>query len=104
MQSAILIVPEAHRAAANVFAGSMGWGADNYSVAMSASGKSPVTHWGCRADVSEGFIALLEAPPPEAEPILAVVEIDIQDSSDPRSHFMAVAGRLGLKIIEEVGE
>lgn len=100
MQSAVMIVPAAGLAAANAFGASMAWGNSNFTVALSASGALPATHWGCRADVSDGFLALLQDPPPEAAPVLAVVKIDIRVTDDPAGHFREVSAGLGLAIIE----
>lgn len=100
MQSAVMIVPAAGLAAANAFGASMGWGEANYTVPLSPSGAEPATHWGCRANVTDGFLALLDAPPDEALPVLAVVHIDIRATDDPAGHFREVSAGLGLVIIE----
>lgn len=100
MSSAIMTVPAAYRDAANAFAVSMGWGPDNYSVPLSPTGAEPATHWTLCATVGQGFLDLLAAPPPEALPIMAVVNIDISAEMSGRDHFMAVIGALGLAVIE----
>lgn len=100
MNSAIMTVPAAYRDAANAFAAGMGWGANNYSVAMSDTGNAPVTHWSCSATVGQGFIDLLANPPIEALPILAVVNISISVESYGHEHFLAVTGAMGLRLIE----
>ena len=100
MQSAVMIVPAAGLDAANAFGASMGWGERNYTVPLSATGAEPATHWGCRADVSDGFFALLESPPAEALPVLALVQMDFRTTSDPAGHFREVIAGLGLSIIE----
>ena len=99
MQSAVMIVPAAGLAAANALGESMGWGSNNYSVPLSASGALPATHWGCRADVSDGFFTLLESPPAEAAPVLALVQMDFRTTPDPAGHFREVIAGLGLLII-----
>lgn len=100
MQSAVMIAPATDLDAANALGEGMGWGPDNFTVPLSASGAEPATHWGCRADVSEGFVALLESPPAEALPVLAMVHIDIRSTADPAGHFREVIAGLGLVIIE----
>lgn len=100
MQSAVMIVPDAHKAAADAFGESMGWGPGNYSVPLSPTGALPATHWGCRANVSEGFLELLADPPAEAAPILAVVTMDIRSTDDARGHFLEVAAGIGLRMVE----
>ena len=100
MSSAIMTVPAAYRDAANAFAVSMGWGPDNYSVPLSPTGAEPATHWTLCATVGQGFIDLLASPPPEALPILSVVNIDISAEMGGMDHFAAVMGVLGLQRIE----
>lgn len=100
MQSAVLIVPDAHRDAANAFGAAMGWGEGNYSVALSVSGKAPATHWGCRADVPDSFVAMLDNPPADAAPILAVVQIDLREGGDAYWHFMEVIAASGLQMVQ----
>lgn len=100
MTSAVLIVPDADRDAANAFGESMGWGPNNYSVALSADGAAPATHWGCRADVRQTFLDLLADPPPEAAPVLAVLISDIADGVDPHAHWMATLAANSLQIVQ----
>lgn len=99
MTSAVLIVPDADRDAANAFGESMGWGPNNYSVALSANGAEPATYWGCRAEVSQGFLDLLANPPEEAIPVIALVEMDFRETDDKAGHFQEVAAGLGLQVI-----
>ena len=99
MTSAVLIVPDADRDAANAFGESMGWGPNNYSVALSADGAEPATHWGCRADVGQTFLDMLADPPPEAAPVLAVLISDFADGVDPHDHWMAVLEDNNLQIL-----
>lgn len=100
MPSAVLIVPDAHRDAANAFGESMGWGPNNYSVALSADGAAPATHWGCRADVSQAFIDMMADPPAEAAPVLAALISDIADGVQPYDHWTAVLAANSLQIVE----
>ena len=101
MTSAVLIVPAAAKAAANAFGESMGWGADNYTVALSSDGQT-VTHWGCRVDVTQGFLDLMADPPPEAAPLLAVLIADFRETSDAAGHFADVVDANGLEKLEMV--
>lgn len=100
MPSAVLIIPDAQRDAANAFGESMGWGPNNYSVALSADGAAPATHWGCRADVSQTFIDMMADPPAEAAPVLAVLISDIADGVQPYDHWTAVLADSGLVAVE----
>ncbi|WRH62048.1 MAG: hypothetical protein RSE12_17000 [Fuscovulum sp.] len=100
MKSAVLIAPGSARAAANALAAKMGWGTENYSVPLSPTGATPATHWGCRADVSDSFVALLENPPAEAVAVIAVLTIDLREGGDPRGHFLEVIASLGLQFVQ----
>lgn len=99
MTSAVLIVSDAAKAAGNALGENMGWGPNNYSVALSPSGSLPATHWGCRVEVSQGFFELLANPPEEAIPVIALVEMDFRETEDKAGHFQEVAAGLGLQVI-----
>lgn len=98
MTSAVLIVPTADRDAANALGESMGWGPNNYSVPLTDG--TSVTHYGCRADVTQTFIDMLANPPPEAAPVVAVLISDFREG-DGHTHFMDIIGGLSLIILEE---
>jgi hypothetical protein len=99
MTSAVLIVPAADRDMANAFGESMGWGPNNYSVPLTTDGTT-ISHYGCRADVRQGFIDMLADPPPEAAPVIAVLISDFREG-DGYSHFHEVIAGLNLAIYEE---
>lgn len=44
--SVVMIAPAEHRASLNALGEAMGYGPDNWNVALSALGASPATHWG----------------------------------------------------------
>ena len=72
MRSCVLIITSAQRDDANTLAQLMGWGPDNYSVALSADGEAPATHYGLHAWTTPAFEAMLAAAeegtmPPELE-------------------------------------
>jgi hypothetical protein len=94
--SAVLIVPAADRDMANAFGESMGWGPNNYSVALTSDGTT-ISHYGCRADVSQGFIDMVANPPPEAQPIVDVLIYDFREGNG-YSHFHEIIGGLNLTL------
>ena len=96
MTSAVLILPSAYRAAGNAFGVAQGWGEGNFSVPLSATGLSPATHWGCRADVSGGFLELMANPPAEAMPLVAAMMSSFDDNAAPLDHWMATLATNGL--------
>lgn len=100
MTSAVLILPAAYRDAGNAFGVAQGWGDGNFSVPLSASGTTPVTHWGCRADVTEGFLTMMADPPPEAVPLLAVMVSSFADGVQPYDHWIATLAENGLMRVE----
>ena len=95
MISAVLIIPAQARDAANALGEAMGWGPNNYSVPLT-DGNS-VTHYGCRANVGQGFIDQLSNPPPEAGEVIAALISDLREG-DGYSHFMEVIAQHGLAI------
>lgn len=101
LKSAVFIIPAAYQAAGNALAESMGWGLGTYSVALSPTGEAPATHYCCRADVTEGFLAMLADPPPEAAEVLAVVQIDVSEDMMGADHWPMVLEAEGLKVVNE---
>jgi hypothetical protein len=99
MTSAVLIVPAADRDMANAFGESMGWGPNNYSVPLTTDGTT-ISHYGCRADVGQGFLDLMLNPPPEAESVLSVLVSDFRET-DGYTHFHEVIAGLGLSLYVE---
>ena len=59
MQSAVLVIPVAQHALADQLGEAMGWGPNNYSVPLSATGSLPATHYGLHAWVEQSFVDLL---------------------------------------------
>ena len=101
MTSCVIIVPDDKLAEANAFGASQGWGDDNFTVPLSASGAAPATYWGCRADVGPGFIALLQDPPHDVAVLLAELVIDLRETDQPRVHFLEVIQQNKLSIVED---
>lgn len=100
MTSAVLILPAAYRDAGDAFGVAQGWGDGNFSVPLSADGATPVTHYGCRADVTEGFLAMMADPPLEAVPLLAVMVSSFADGVQPYDHWIAALAENGLTRVE----
>ena len=88
MTSAVLILPAAYRDAGNAFGVAQGWGDNNFSVPLSATGLEPATHYGCRAEVDQAFIDSVENPTPEAEPLVAVMISSFEDNVQPYDHWV----------------
>jgi len=89
MTSAVLILPDAYRAAGDAFGVAQGWGDGNFSVPLSADGAMPVTHLGCRAEVDQAFIESVENPTPEAAPLVSVMIYSFADGVQPYDHWIA---------------
>lgn len=70
-------------------------------IALFSDGQT-VTHWGCRVDVTEGFLELMADPPPEAAPLIAVLIADFRETSDAAGHFADVVVANGLEKLEMV--
>ena len=100
MTSAVLILPATYRDAGNAFGVAQGWGEDNFSVPLSATGLDPATHYGCRADVTEGFLAMMADPPPEAVPLRAVMVSSFADGVQPYDHWIATLADNNLTRVE----
>lgn len=131
MTSAVLIIPAALRAAANALGAAMGWGSDNYTVPLSASGEAPATLWLCRTDVTMVFLATvlaagydlasagletdqiagvqaaldaMEAPPaipPGAAAVIAALDMDLSEALWGEEHTKAALASRGLSRVRE---
>ena len=102
MTSAVLILPAAYRAAGNAFGVAQGWGEGNFSVPLSADANEPASHYGCLAQVTQGFLDLMADPPQEAVPLLAVMVSDFSDTLDPFVHWVTVMAANGLARAETI--
>ena len=101
MTSAVLILPAAYRDAGNAFGVAQGWGEDNFSVPLSATGLEPATHYGCRPDVQPGFFDLMADPPVEALPLLSVMISSFEDNVQPYDHWVAILELNGLQRVTQ---
>ena len=105
--SAVLILPAAYRDAGNDLSAEMGWqpvGADpgTYSIPLCAtSAPTVITHWGCRADVTQTFIGMVENPAPEVQPLVDVLIYDWRVTGDPHGHFIDVIAANGLTVQQD---
>lgn len=97
MTSAVLIVPTALRDAANAVGAAMGWGPENYTLALASDGAT-VTHWACRTDVDHVFLDLLAAPPAldGVGTVLAALDIDLSETLWGADHMAAALASRGM--------
>lgn len=100
MTSAVLILPDAYRDAGNAFGVEQGWGENNFSVPLSPDGKEPVTHWGCRAEVTQSFIDMVENPSPENTTLVSVLIYSFSDTMEPYDHWVETLTSEGLKLAD----
>ena len=99
--SAVLILPAAYRDAGNALSAEMGWqpvGADPGTYSIPLCTGDTLTHWGCRADVTQGFIDMVENPPEDAAALVAVLVYDWRVTGDPHTHFLDVITANGLVV------
>lgn len=103
MTSAVLIIPAALKPAADAVGAAMGWGPENYGVALSTTGMPPATHYLCRTDVSAVFLAAVADPPPipGVATVLAALDIDLSESLWDEAHTQAVLAARGLQRVWE---
>ena len=99
--SAVLILPAAYRDAGNAMSASMGWQPEDavpgtYSVPLMTG--DVLTHWGCRADVTQRFMDMIANPTPETQPLIDVLIYDFRVTGDPYQHFMDIITDNGLTV------
>ena len=113
--SVVMMVPAAIQALANQLAAGLDHGPSNFSVALSANGSEPATHYGCRAQTQQSFIDLLTAAgggtlpeiegmtPIEVGTVLMQLLADVSTTEDGYSHFNRVIEANGLQrvVVEE---
>lgn len=103
MISAVLIIPAALKPAADAVGAAMGWGPENYGLALSATGQPPTTHYLCRTDVSEEFLAGVANPPPipGISTVLAALDMDLSEALWGEEHTKAALASRGLSRVRE---
>lgn len=109
--SAVCVVSVADREIGNQLAEGLGHGPGNYSVPLSSDGLNPPSHYGCRAQVNEVFVQIVQSATggefPEIEGMTSLeiytafvaMSIDIQMNVDPYTHFVEYITSLGLMMI-----
>ena len=105
--SAVLILPAAYRTAGNTLSAEMGWqpvDADPGTYSIPLMSGDTLTHWGCRADVTQGFIDMVENPTPEVQPLVDVLIYDWRVTGDPHTHFLDVITANGLVVQADLVE
>lgn len=113
MLSTVLILPDDLKDEGNRMGDAMGWGPENFSVALSSDGSAPATHWGLHAWASDDFPAYLasETLPPELEKAGftqkewdAIRAAIIQSYwSDYIGHFDTVCAENNFQVVEDQG-
>lgn len=111
MLSCVLILPDDQRATGNTVGEAMGWGPNNFSVALSADGLEPATHWGLHAWVSEAFQEMIETgvyPPEVADAGITKTDYDAMMAvlissfwPDYTGHFDTIIAENGLTVVTE---
>lgn len=112
MLSCVLILPDAQVATGNAVGEAMGWGPSNYTVALSATGAEPATHYGLHTWVDESFKAFVESGTYQPELADAGISEGDYDAMmavlvssfwpDYVGHFDAVCDENGLKLVEDM--
>ena len=102
--SAVLILPAAYREAGNDLSAEMGWqpvGADPGTYSIPLMSGDTLTHWGCRADVTQTFMDMIANPTPETQPLIDVLIWDFRVTGDPHTHFLDVITANGLVVQQD---
>lgn len=104
--SCVLILPADQIATGNAVGAAMGWGPDNFSVALSANGSTPATHGGLHAWTGDEFKALIDSgiyPPELAAAGITQAEYEAMRAvliasfrADYVGHFNTIAADNGL--------
>lgn len=116
MMCGVFIAPASMQAMANAFSEAMGWGPMVYSVALSPTGAEPATHYACRADLADSFLAMLGDAPEGAPPFVVTgidpdevrpeaiegfILIHLAEGGNAFAHWSAVIADYGLQMVQE---
>ena len=111
MLSTVLILPLDQVATGNTVAEAMGWGPNNYSVALSADGSEPATHYGLHAWAGNEFEQMVETgyyPPQVAEAGIDKATFDAMMAvliysfwPDYTDHFATIIAENGLAVVTQ---
>ncbi len=96
-QSIVIITPADAVSDANALCLALGWGSENFLIALSADGTDPATHFGLRASESPGFATALSAALEDAPSLSGSLIVDIRTDTERTLHFEKVAGEAGLQ-------
>jgi len=102
VHSFVAIAPASSRAAANDLAEGLGWGPNNFSVPLSATGEEPPTHYGLVTNVTPSFLGLLDGATGAEKTVADLLAFDTEPAGKraPLEHFKALLGAQGLAVIE----
>lgn len=105
MYSVVLVLSDNLRQQGNELAEAMGYGPDNYSVPLSATGQEPATHYGLHTWASQAFVDILAADEMPAHlsqfaAVKAGVLASVRASSD--GHFADVLAANNLQTVAPV--
>ena len=85
----VLLVPDSLREKANALGEAMGWGPNNYSIALSADGSEPATHWGLNlAEPTPEFLTMLQ------DAAQGEMPAELAQGGYPADTFAAITGAL----------
>lgn len=118
MKCGVFIAPADMQEVANGFSEVMNWGPMVYSVALSPTGAEPATHFACRADLAEGFLAMLQDIPEGAPPFIVTgidpdevrpeaidgfILIHLAERGNAFAHWSTVIADYGLQMVQDPG-
>jgi hypothetical protein len=104
--SLVIVVPAEHKATVEEAGVALGHSGNEYSVALSATGSEPATHFGLQAwatpETAYAWTEAEEVPPLTAEQLAwlrAILTISDRTDIGAFDHFMSVIGEMGLSRI-----
>jgi len=107
MLSCVLILPAILRDKGNALGGVMGWGPDNYSVALTNT--TDPTHYGLHAWVTQSFVDLIDAgtmpvgldyPQADFDEVMAALISSFR--ANMTGHFDEVCAAHGLSLVVSI--
>jgi len=96
-QSIVMISPAEAVPDANALCVALGWGSDNFLIALSADGTGPATHFGLRASESQSFVAALSEAVEADVSLNDVLTVDTRTDTNRALHFETITAETGLQ-------
>lgn len=99
----VLIIPDAQKSAFEALGQQMGHSGHEYSIPLSTTGQSPVTHWGVNTLTTQDFVDVVSGHVPDGvdgqtfQQLLSLLIVSIKPTAGYQGHFASVMAAQNLQ-------